>query len=276
MNIYSQSNSSNKPILFFDSGIGGLPYAVQAREALPGEEIVYLADRLGFPYGTKPREEVTRFVVSAIGLAVRAFTPKVVVVACNTATEIAIQTLREHFPELPFIGTVPAVKPAAERTKTGKIAVIATNRAVAEPYLDDLAVKHASSCSLLKIGASPLVSWIEDELFQSDSQARSAVILPYIDQVRAFGADMLVLGCTHFLHLYEQFTEACQPEIAVIDSRDGITKRLANVLESQNLMSKRQILAQEHGFWVTGSEPVEKRYTMFSKESGFNFRGVLS
>ncbi len=87
---------------------------------------------------------------------------------------------------------------------------------------------------------------------------------------------MLILGCTHFLHLYEQFTEACSPEITVVDSRDGITKRLATVLESQNLESGRLIPVQEHSFWVTGGEPVEKRYTIFAQESGFTFRGVLS
>lgn len=285
MNIQS-SKEQEKPILYFDSGIGGIPYAVKAMQALPHERFVYLADRAGFPYGTKERGEVTEFVFKAIDTASTTLKPKAVVVACNTATEIAIHALRVRHPDLPFIGTVPAIKPAAEQTQNGRIAVIATNRAISEPYLDKLVEQHAGNVKLLKIGASPLVSWIERSLLTSDPQERIEVLESYIKEVRDFGADMLVLGCTHFLHLYKDFVTVAKPDITIIDSRNGITKQLCTVLETMKLSRTAQNNDSTSGvhlppklqctFWVTGQEPIEDRYKYFAEQYGFAFRGILS
>ncbi len=287
------------PILYFDSGIGGIPYAVHAMNALPQETIVYLADRAGFPYGTKSPDAVKHAVFSALDRAIEKFKPKVIVIACNTATEIAIHAVRERYPAIPIIGTVPAIKPAAEQTRKGRIAVIATNRAVNEPYLDTLVAQHAGGCALLKLGASPLVSWIETSLLTASNEEKMLMLEPYFKQVRSFDADMLVLGCTHFLHMYKEFISAGKPDITIIDSQNGITKRLMHILETYNLHSEAphvlssssatntsqadelraasiEVSTNKHTFWVTGAEPVEDRYRQFASMYGLTYKGVLS
>lgn len=289
------STRTSAPILYFDSGIGGIPYAVHAINALPHETIVYLADRAGFPYGTKKPEAVLEAVFNALDRAIEHFHPKIIVIACNTATEIAIHALRERYSTIPIIGTVPAIKPAAEKTQKGQIAVIATNRAVTEPYLDKLVEQHANNCTLLKLGASPLVSWIETSLLSASPEEKLRALEPYMKQVRDFNADMLVLGCTHFLHMYHEFVAAGKPDITIIDSQNGITKRLMHILETLKL-SKNEIENPippqtahaeknhsqqidsptiEHTFWVTGTEPVEDRYKQFAAMYGFMYKGIL-
>lgn len=287
--------TSTAPILYFDSGIGGIPYAAHAINALPHETIAYLADRAGFPYGTKKPEAVVEAVFSALDRAIEHIHPKVIVIACNTATEIAIHAVRERYSGLPIIGTVPAIKPAAEKTQKGRIAVIATNRAVNEPYLDKLVEQHAGNCSLLKLGASPLVSWIETSLLNASPEEKLRALEPYMKQVRDFNADMLVLGCTHFLHMQQEFISAGKPDITIIDSQNGITKRLMQILEThklQNTNSHQHLPKQElavlatqaiqasneahvHTFWVTGTEPVEERYKQFAAMYGFLYKGIL-
>ncbi len=225
-------HSDQRPVAFFDSGVGGLPYLAAARLLMPGERFVYLADRAGFPYGTKTREHVVELALRAISRLVEETKPKALVVACNTATELAIEEIRAAHPGIPVVGTVPAIKPAAALSKSRRIGVIATPAAAAAEYLTDLAREWAADCIVVKIGDGTLVDFVEHEFIGSTREARLAAVRPGVDAMLAKGVDAIVLGCTHFLHLADEFKEAAGPGVAIVDSRDGIAARLETVLGS--------------------------------------------
>jgi glutamate racemase len=199
-----------RPIAFFDSGVGGLPYLDSARNLMPTERFVYAADRDGFPYGTKSKEQVVALSIRAISALIARTDPKALVVACNTATELAIDEIRAANPGIPVIGTAAA---AAE-------------------YLSALAREFAADCELVKIGDGALVDFVERRFLGSTREERIEAVAPSVRSLVDRGVDTIVLGCTHFLHLSREFREAAGPGIAIVDSRDGISTRLKSVLGS--------------------------------------------
>lgn len=219
-----------QPIAFFDSGVGGLPYLAASRLLLPSENFVYLADRAGFPYGTKSRDHVIELALTAIAALVAETNPKVLVIACNTATEFAISEIRAAHPGIPVVGTVPAIKPAAALSKKHRIGVIATPAAAAAEYLTNLAQRWAADCVVIKRGDGVLVDFVEHGFIGSPKEDRLAAVQPSVTAMLEQGVDAIVLGCTHFLHLAEEFKEAAGPDVAIIDSRAGIATRLKTVL----------------------------------------------
>ncbi len=223
-------HDDQRPVAFFDSGVGGLPYLAAARHLLPAERFVYLADRAGFPYGTKPRELVAELAVKAIAALVAETDPKALVVACNTATELAIGEIRAANPGIPVVGTVPAIKPAAALSKCRRIGVVATPAAAAAGYLTDLAREWAADCVLVKLGDGALVDFVERRYIGSTHEERLEAVYPSVRSMLGQGVDAIVLGCTHFLHVAPEFGEAAGPDVAIVDSRDGISARLATVI----------------------------------------------
>lgn len=219
-----------RPIAFFDSGVGGLPYLAAARQLLPAERFVYMADRAGFPYGTKSRERVVGLALKAIAALVAETNPKALVVACNTATELAIDDIRAANPGIPVVGTVPAIKPAAAISKSRRIGVVATPAAAAAGYLTDLAREWAADCVVIKLGDGALVDFVEHDFIGSTKADRLAAVRPSVVAMLEQGVDAIVLGCTHFLHLADEFREAAGPGVAIVDSRDGIAARLDSVI----------------------------------------------
>lgn len=223
-----------------DSGVGGLPYLEKARVLLPAESFVYLADSAGFPYGTKSGEEIVAIVLDRVGRLVARFAPKAVVIACNTASQAALAQARKAFPGLIVVGTVPAVKPAAERSRSGVIGVMATAKAVGDPYLDALVARHAQGRTVLREAAQELVSFVERRLPGSTAEERRAAVLPHVERLVAAGADEIVLACTHFLHVADDIA-ACAASLApgrgveVVDSRDGVARRLKVLLSESGL-----------------------------------------
>ncbi|MDR3200332.1 MAG: aspartate/glutamate racemase family protein, partial [Spirochaetales bacterium] len=134
----STNSSADAPVAFLDSGVGGLPYLQWVRKHLPGENYIYLADRKYFPYGPKTPDRVFSAVAEGVEKFIKTFDPKLFVLACNTASVSALERLRQAFPAKTFVGTVPAVKPAAEYSKNKRIGVLATNATVHAHYLDSL------------------------------------------------------------------------------------------------------------------------------------------
>jgi glutamate racemase len=122
-----------RPVVFFDSGIGGIPYCSHFHSHNPYEPLVYLADRFHFPYGKRERAELVSVLIDLFSKIISLENPKIAVLACNTATVSALAELRDRFPGLPFVGTVPAVKPAVNATKTGKVGVLGTERTIEDP-----------------------------------------------------------------------------------------------------------------------------------------------
>lgn len=232
----NQMHALDRPIAFFDSGVGGLPYLEAARRLLPRERFVYLADRAGFPYGTKGAAEVRLLALVAIRALVAKTDPKAIVIACNTATELAIDAIRDDNPGLIVVGTVPAIKPAAALSRVRRIGVVATEAAVAADYLDGLSSAWAADCEVIKIGDGTLVEFVERRLIASTRDERLAAVTPSVRAMLDRGVDAIVLGCTHFLHLSDEFAAVAGPGVSIVDSRDGVAARLASLLSEASLL----------------------------------------
>ena len=156
------------PLLFFDSGVGGLSVLGPTRALLPNAPIVYAADNAGFPYGTQSEAEIAARVPALLGRLVERFRPRLVVIACNTASTIALDHARAAL-DIPVVGTVPAIKPAAELSKSRVIGVLGTEATVRQPYVDDLAARFAADCTVIRHGSPELVELAEAKLPASRS-----------------------------------------------------------------------------------------------------------
>ena len=224
---------SESPILFFDSGVGGLSVLGPTLELLPNAPIVYAADSAGFPYGTKSEAELATRVPALLGRLVERFHPRLVVIACNTASTIALDHARAAL-DLPVVGTVPAIKPAAEMSKTRVIGVLGTEATVRQPYVDDLAAKFAADCTIIRHGSPQLVELAEAKLAGEDvgidavrSAAEPMFAAPDGDRI-----DTVVLACTHFPLLAAELRTAF-PNVAYVDGGPGIARRIAWLTREQ-------------------------------------------
>jgi glutamate racemase len=228
---------NNHPILFLDSGIGGLPYFKHIQAENPRERFIYLADRKNFPYGPKDKETLIALLQTLIHQVVALYNPKLIVIACNTASVSALESLRAHFPQLPFIGTVPAVKPAAINTQTNIIGVLGTERTVEDPYIEKLAEESGNKVEIIKIAAPELVEFVEHQYATASIDEKQKVVSTYIDAFRSAKVDGVVLGCTHFLFLLDDFRKAAKPDITIYDSIEGVAKQFSSVLHEKNIAS---------------------------------------
>jgi glutamate racemase len=221
------------PLLFFDSGVGGLSVLAPTREALPTAPIVYAADSAGYPYGTKTEAEIASRVPALLGRLVERYQPRLVVIACNTACTIALDQVRAAL-DVPVVGTVPAIKPAAEMTKSGVIGVLGTEATIRQPYVDDLAKQFASHCTVLRHGSPELVALAEAKLAGetvSIDVVREAAS-PLFEQDRGDEIDTVVLACTHFPLLARELAEAF-PGLAWVDGGAGIARRIQYLTREQ-------------------------------------------
>lgn len=219
------------PILFFDSGVGGLSVLRPTRELLPNAPIVYAADSAGFPYGKRTEAEIASRVPALLGRLVERFHPRLAVIACNTASTIALDHVRSAL-DLPVVGTVPAIKPAAEMSKTRVIGVLGTEATVRQPYVDDLAAKFASDCILVRHGSPELVELAEAKLAgdRVEVEAVKAAAQPMFDAPGGGRIDTVVLACTHFPLLAEELAAAF-PHVSYVDGGPGIARRIASLTE---------------------------------------------
>ncbi|MDA8424646.1 MAG: glutamate racemase [Treponema sp.] len=263
--------NESDPIVIMDSGVGGLPYLETARKLLDKESFVYLADRAGFPYGTKSGDEVRRIVLDRVARLVERFSPKAVVIACNTASQAALSAVRAAHPALAFIGTVPAIKPAAARTKTGVIGVIATAQTVRDPYLDSLVARFAPGAIVIREPAQELVAFVERRLFDAAIEERRAAVAGHIRRLVDAGADQIVIACTHFLYLRDDIAAIAGAGVDIVDSRGGIAHRLSVVLAERALLRTAAAPDRRGLFLLSGDEPAEAPYHRFAGE--FDLRG---
>jgi glutamate racemase len=249
----------NRSVLFLDSGVGGLPYFRRFRRNNSGERLVYVADRERFPYGSMDRLDLVRRLEELLGRIVRRLDPKLVVLACNTATVSALTELRERFPALPFVGTVPAVKPAIRQSRKGHIGVLGTERTVGDPYIAKLAAEAGPDCGVTAIAAPDLVDFVERRFAGSAPEERLAAVAPYIGQFRRAGADAVVLGCTHFIFLLEDF-RAAAPDMGFHDSVEGVCRRAETLLEKGGLRAAPSAGHRENLLLITGSAAPEQAW----------------
>ncbi len=222
--------SPSAPILFFDSGVGGLSVLVPTRALLPNAPIVYAADSAAFPYGTRGEAEIAARVPALLGRLVERFRPRLVVVACNTASTIALDHARAAL-DIPVVGTVPAIKPAAEMSRSRVIGVLGTEATVRQPYVDNLASEFASDCTLIRHGSAELVALAEAKL--AGEAINPAAIAAAVRPLReADGLDTVVLACTHFPLLGPELAVAL-PGVRFVDGGPGIARRIAFLSKGQ-------------------------------------------
>jgi glutamate racemase len=224
---------SDAPLLFFDSGVGGLSVLAPTRALLPNAPIIYAADNAAYPYGTRTEAEIAARVPALLGRLVERYRPRLAVIACNTASTIALDHVRVAL-DIPVVGTVPAIKPAAEQSKSRVIGVLGTEATVRQPYVDDLASRFAADCTVLRHGSGDLVDLAEAKLAGEavSLDAVRAAIAPLLAQAGADRMDVMVLACTHFPLLVEELAAAA-PGIALIDGGPGITRRIVHLTEGQ-------------------------------------------
>lgn len=216
-------------IAVLDSGIGGVPYVSAARRRLPEHAFLYVADTANFPYGRKPPREIRRVVRDLVERLTSRFELEAVVLACNTASVVALQHLREHF-TIPIVGVVPAVKPAAAESRSQRIGVLATPRTVEDSYLSALIHRFAGDADVVVQAAPELVDFVERRLYTADAEERQATVREALGGLLTAEVDSIVLGCTHFVHLREDIERIVGPETQVLDSVEGVSRQLVRVL----------------------------------------------
>lgn len=222
------------PIGVFDSGAGGLTILSALRQELPGERYIYFADTAHCPYGARTEADIT-----ALSAQISRFLidqgVKIIVVACNTASQAALATLRATYPFIQFVGVVPAVKPAARATRNGRIAIAATNQAARAIYLHQLIDEFAGGIQAFAIGCPELVTLVEDG--QLDGPEVEEAVHTALEPVLRDGVDVIVLGCTHFPALRPVIERVCGAHVQIIDSGGAIARRTHYVLDTEGLIA---------------------------------------
>jgi glutamate racemase len=227
--------ADDSPLLFFDSGVGGLSVLTPTRAALPRAPIVYVADNAGFPYGTRSEAEIAARVPALLGRLSERYRPRLIVIACNTASTIALAAVRAAL-DLPIVGTVPAIKPAAALSRSRVIGVLGTEATVRQPYVDNLSAQFAADCTVLRHGSARLVELAEAKLRgePTDPAEYARALAGLLEQPEGDRLDTIVLACTHFPLVAEELAAASPRPLHFVDGAAGIARRVMFLTEGQS------------------------------------------
>lgn len=227
--------ADTRPLLFFDSGVGGLSVLAPTRALLPQAPLIYAADSAGFPYGTKSEEEIAARVPALLGRLAERYRPRLIVIACNTASTIALTHVRAAL-DVPIVGTVPAIKPAAALSKTRVIGVLGTEATVRQPYVDKLAAQFAADCIVIRHGSAELVQLAEAKLHGDtpDPARFRAVLDGLFGQPGGERIDVIVNACTHFPLVEAELAAATPHPVRFVDGGPGIARRIADLTAGQD------------------------------------------
>lgn len=236
------------PIGVFDSGVGGLSVLREIRHELPGEDLLYVADSGHAPYGDKSVQMIEARAVAIVEFLISQHA-KAIVVACNTATGVAIQMLRARFP-VPIVAMEPAVKPAAAHTKSGVIGVLATSRTISSDNFAKLHDRFGADVKILMQACPGLVEQVEAGQLSGDKTR--ALIERYVVPLLEQKADTIVLGCTHYPFLASLIQEIAGPAVVIIDPAAAIARELRRRLASANLLSIESRAGTER-FWTSAA-----------------------
>lgn len=221
-----------KPILVFDSGIGGLTVLREVRVLMPERGFIYVADDAGFPYGSWEEEALKERIVDLFGKLLAEHDPEVCIVACNTAFTLAGAALRAAYPQMTFVGTVPAIKPAAERTRSGLVSVLATPGTVKRAYTRDLIQSFATQCHVRLVGSENLAR-LAEAYIRGDAVSDEAV-LSEINEcfVEKDGrkTDIVVLACTHYPFMANIFRRLAPWPVDWLDPAEAIARRARSLV----------------------------------------------
>jgi len=219
-------DESSSPIGMFDSGLGGLSVLREVRALLPVEDILYVADSAWCPYGVRPEAEIRARSIAVANCIVGAGA-KLLIVACNTATSVALVALRARMP-IPVVGLVPAVKPAAGQSRNKRIGILATPRTAAGERLEALIREFANDVEVHVQAAPGLADLVESGQFSGPLVDRA--VTTFVRPLARHGVDTIVLGCTHYPFLRDSIGRAAGPDVAIIDSGDAVARRTESLL----------------------------------------------
>ena len=238
------------PIGVFDSGVGGLSVLRQIQHQFPQENLIYLADQQHVPYGPRPLAQVRQFS-EAITRFLLDQGVKLIVVACNTASAAALYHLRETFPEVPFVGMEPAVKPAAEQTQSGVVGVLATPATFQGRLYASVVERFASGVILLQDTCPGLVDQIEKGDLQGPKTRN--ILEGALSPMLARGIDRVVMGCTHYPFVIPLIQEIVGPDVKVIDPAPAVARQVGRVLAERKLDNQTSVPGQVR--YLTSGEP---------------------
>jgi glutamate racemase len=218
-------------ILVFDSGLGGLTVFSEVLKARPDARFVYAGDDAAFPYGRLSEETIVARVLAVMERLIGLYDPRLVVVACNTASTVVLPHLRERFP-VPFVGTVPAIKPAALATRTGYVTVLATPATVARDYTRDLVETYAGGCKVNLVGSRRLAGFAEAEMAGApvSDEELTAELRPCFIEDEGGRTDVVSLGCTHYPLLLSRFQQLAPWPVTWIDPAPAIARRVTQLI----------------------------------------------
>lgn len=255
-----ENSSQHTDLVFIDSGKGGIPYMTYLVEKRPDVKCVYIADTQNFPYGEKTHEQICETVSALCRKIIERFSPKEIVMACNTMSVNTLDLVREQFPDTKFVGTVPPIKLASSVSKKRCIGMLATSSTVNHPYNKKLMEEFASDCKLILRADPKLISFIEHNSFNSTKQQKLNAVKPAVDFFKNAGCDVIMLACTHFLNLSQEFKEVCGADLTVVDSKEGVVKRALSLLDLESTESEHN---NEPELYVTkiSSNKDEKEYS---------------
>lgn len=257
-----------RPIGIFDSGIGGLTVLREIRREVPGEDLVYFGDTAHVPYGTKSKETITKFSIDIMKF-LQHFDVKLVVVACNTASSLALDTLKDKFP-IPTIGVIePGAREAVAKTKNGRIGVIGTKATIGSGAYET-AIKRIDEDAHVYSQACPLfVPFVEEGWL--DGEVVSKVAHTYLEQLQSFDIDTLILGCTHYPLLADAIRRILGDGVTLVNSAEETAKEARRLLAELKL-SETPSRSQKTYFYVS-DEPEQFR-TLGERFLGTSIRSV--
>jgi glutamate racemase len=216
----------------FDSGVGGGTVLIHLRRLLPAEDLLFLADQARCPYGPRPHDELRAIAASNTRWLLERGA-KLIVVACNTASAAALRWLRREFPQTPFVGMVPAVKPAVHQTRSGVVGVLATPATVAGGLLREVVEQWATGATVMAQPCPGLAEQVESGALEGPHT--TGLLASYLAPLTAAGADTIVLGCTHYPYLLPQIRQIVGPEVTVIDAGAAVAAQARRVLDERGL-----------------------------------------
>ncbi|WP_379551120.1 glutamate racemase [Qipengyuania sp. DGS5-3] len=226
--------------MLLDTGVGGLTVLRELRKVLPNAPVIFAADEAGRPYGTKTEAEVAARVSGLLGRMAERYKPRLICIACNTASTIALDMVRDVL-ETPIVGTVPAIKPAALSSKTGVIGLLGTAGTIRQPYVDRLEKEFVGEGTLLRHAAPELVEPAEQKLRGEpvDRAVLAAALNALTEHPQGLYIDHVILGCTHFPLLKAELEDVAvfdlgwSPDVRFIDGSAGIARRIASLLKDE-------------------------------------------
>ena len=266
------STSPQKPrIIVFDSGLGGLTIYRELRVALPDAHYLYVADTDAFPYGNLHEDELVTRLLALFDRLIERHAPDACVIACNTASTIALAPLRDHF-EVPFIGTVPAIKVAAGQSRSKLFSVLATPSTVAQGYTEDLVERYASSCEVTLVGSKNLASLAEQFMRgeQVDEDKLRAEIAPAFVEKGDKRTDCIALGCTHYPLLVDLMHKVAPWPVAYIDPAPAIARQTQVVLSQMSKRPRGTTSMGSNQLIHTGGQGIDENISTFLQSMGLN------